>query len=188
METYDPTIEDSYRKQVQIDNSPCVLEVLDTAGQEEYLTLRDQWLRDGEGFLVVYSIALRSTFENVRTFVSQINRVKQELAVKNAPIMIVGNKADMSQRREVSTSEGEALAKSLGCTFLECSAKTGINVEGAFFGLVGCMRQRRGEAIQSPKSLSPANSFPLESGKQDQRHASPSIREKLEKRKKCIVM
>ncbi|KAJ2237099.1 RAS2 protein [Coemansia sp. RSA 455] len=45
VETYDPTIEDSYRKQVVIDDQPCVLEVLDTAGQEEYTALRDQWIR-----------------------------------------------------------------------------------------------------------------------------------------------
>lgn len=65
VESYDPTIEDSYRKQVVIDEEPCILEVLDTAGQEEYTALRDQWIRDGEGFVLVYSIAQRSTFERV---------------------------------------------------------------------------------------------------------------------------
>ena len=61
VETYDPTIEDSYRKQVVIDQQSCMLEVLDTAGQEEYTALRDQWIRDGEGFVLVYSITSRSS-------------------------------------------------------------------------------------------------------------------------------
>lgn len=50
-ETYDLTIEDSYRKQVVIDGKSCVLEVLDTAGQEEYTALRDAWIKDAEGFV-----------------------------------------------------------------------------------------------------------------------------------------
>ena len=66
VETYDPTIEDSYRKQVVLDDAPALLEVLDTAGQEEYTALRDQWIREGEGFLLVYSIASRSTFDRIR--------------------------------------------------------------------------------------------------------------------------
>ncbi|KAG0778963.1 hypothetical protein G6F21_012777 [Rhizopus arrhizus] len=65
---------DSYRKQVVIDDQPCVLEVLDTAGQEEYTALRDQWIRDGEGFLLVYSITSRSTFERIERFRNQIFR------------------------------------------------------------------------------------------------------------------
>lgn len=187
METYDPTIEDSYRKQVHIDNSLCVLEVLDTAGQDEYIALRDQWLQDGEGFLVVYSIAVRSTFENVTSFVSQIKRVKNKLAIRDPPIMIVGNKADVSQRREVSTSEGEALAKSLGCTFLECSAKTGRNVEGAFYGLVGNMRKRRGAIKESPNQVSPAVSAGRQLGLQ--RYSTSLLpRDKADKKRKCIFM
>ncbi|KAJ2034035.1 RAS2 protein, partial [Coemansia sp. S2] len=116
--TYDPTIEDSYRKQVVIDDQPCVLEVLDTAGQEEYTALRDQWIRDGEGFLLVYSITSRSTFERVERFRDQIIRVKDQ---DNVPMMLVGNKCDKAQEREVSFQEGQAMARRLGCDFVESS-------------------------------------------------------------------
>ncbi|CAG8531742.1 6485_t:CDS:2 [Paraglomus brasilianum] len=109
--TYDPTIEDSYRKQVVIDEQPCVLEVLDTAGQEEYTALRDQWIRDGEGFLLVYSISSRSTFERVERFRDQITRVKDSESV---PLMLVGNKCDKITEREVSREEGQNMAKKLG--------------------------------------------------------------------------
>jgi GTPase KRas protein len=63
VESYDPTIEDSYRKQVVIDGQTCMLEVLATGGEEEYGALRDQWIRDGEGFVLVYSITTRRSFE-----------------------------------------------------------------------------------------------------------------------------
>eukprot|EP00732_Lithocolla_globosa_P004304 Lithocolla_globosa_v1_NODE_3914_length_1551_cov_49.851604.p1 type:complete len:205 gc:universal NODE_3914_length_1551_cov_49.851604:1345-731(-) len=129
VETYDPTIEDSYRKQVVIDE-PCVLEVLDTAGQEEYTALRDQWIRDGEGFVLVYSIIARSTFDRVQRFRDQISRVKD---TDDLALMLVGNKCDQAAEREVPTSEGEALAKTLKCEFTEASAKTCVNVEKAFF-------------------------------------------------------
>ncbi|WRT64640.1 uncharacterized protein IL334_001574 [Kwoniella shivajii] len=78
VETYDPTIEDCYRKQWVVDDQPCLLEVLDTAGQEEYTALRDQWIRDGEGFLIVYSITSRPTFERVERIVERVLRVKDE--------------------------------------------------------------------------------------------------------------
>ena len=52
MEEYDPTIEDSYRKQVVVDKEACYLDILDTAGQEEYSAMKDQYMRTGEGFLI----------------------------------------------------------------------------------------------------------------------------------------
>ncbi|KAJ3197228.1 Ras GTPase ras2 [Irineochytrium annulatum] len=128
VETYDPTIEDSYRKQVQIDDETCILEVLDTAGQEEYTA--DQWIRDGEGFLLAYSITSRSTFERIERFKDQIERVKDTDGTHGTlPIVLVGNKCDKVGEREVSREEGSYLARKLSCDFLETSAKTCVNVE-----------------------------------------------------------
>ena len=76
VDEYDPTIEDSYRKQCVIDGETALLDVLDTAGQEEYSAMREQYMRSGEGFLLVYSITSRSSFEEVQTFFQQILRVK----------------------------------------------------------------------------------------------------------------
>ena len=83
VETYDPTIEDSYRKQILVDSQACMLEVLDTAGQEEYTALRDQWIRDGEGFVIVYSVIDRVTFSKVERFYHQIRRVKEAAAASS---------------------------------------------------------------------------------------------------------
>ncbi|KAI8849330.1 small GTPase superfamily, partial [Chytridium lagenaria] len=140
VETYDPTIEDSYRKQVVIDDIPCVLEVLDTAGQEEYTALRDQWIRDGEGFLLVYSITSRSTFERIQRFKDQIVRVKD---LESIPIILVGNKCDKLGEREVSKEEAMQLARKMGCEFVETSAKTCVNVERAFYNVVRGIRRGR---------------------------------------------
>ncbi|VCU40917.1 Bgt-4657 [Blumeria graminis f. sp. tritici] len=140
VETYDPTIEDSYRKQVVIDGQSCMLEVLDTAGQEEYTALRDQWIRDGEGFVLVYSISSRSSFTRINRFHNQIQRVNADMPV---PIMLVGNKSDRVTEREVSTQEGYALARELGCEFVEASAKNCINVEKAFYDVVRQLRRQR---------------------------------------------
>merc|ERR1711939_199521 len=85
VETYDPTIEDSYRKQVQIDGQSCMLEVLDTAGQEEYTALRDQWIRDGEGFVLVYDISSRASFARIEKLHRQIQRVKESSQSASPP-------------------------------------------------------------------------------------------------------
>lgn len=144
-----------------------MLEVLDTAGQEEYTALRDQWIRDGEGFVLVYSITSRASFTRIRKFYSQIQRVKESSSASSptgpsylsspvsqsspygggqAPVMLVGNKSDRVTEREVSTQEGSALAKDMGCDFVEASAKNCINVEKAFYEVVRALRRQRQDA------------------------------------------
>ena len=76
VEEYDPTIEDSYRKQVVIDGETCLLDILDTAGQEEYSAMRDQYMRTGEGFLCVFAIDNMKSFEDIESYRGQIRRVK----------------------------------------------------------------------------------------------------------------
>ncbi|KAL8940466.1 MAG: hypothetical protein Q9211_002263 [Gyalolechia sp. 1 TL-2023] len=99
VDEYDPTIEDSYRKQCVIDEEVALLDVLDTAGQEEYSAMREQYMRTGEGFLLVYSITSRQSFEEILTFQQQILRVKDK---DYFPIIIVGNKCDLDAERQVS--------------------------------------------------------------------------------------
>merc|ERR1712137_647974 len=97
-EEYDPTIEDSHRKQVEIDGEVTLLEIFDTAGQEELSALRDQALRVAEGFLVVFSLTEATSFKQVEDLHGQICRAKDSDKV---PIVIVGNKADLTELRAV---------------------------------------------------------------------------------------
>lgn len=90
---------DSYRKRCVIDTEDALLDVLDTAGQEEYSAMREQYMRTGEGFLLVYSITSRQSFEEIMTFQQQILRVKDK---DYFPIIVVGNKCDLEGERQVS--------------------------------------------------------------------------------------
>jgi len=145
IDEYDPTIEDSYRKQVTIDEETSLLDILDTAGQEEYSAMRDQYMRTGEGFLCVYAITSRSSFDEISAFREQILRVKDE---DHVPMVLVGNKCDLEEERQVPTSEGSDLAKSFNCPFIESSAKQRINVEEAFFELVREIRKARNKGAE----------------------------------------
>ncbi|CAO3670149.1 unnamed protein product [Umbelopsis ramanniana] len=100
VDEYDPTIEDSYRKQCVIDNETALLDVLDTAGQEEYSAMREQYMRNGEGFLLVYSITSRLSFDEINTFYQQIRRVKDR---DFFPMVLVANKCDLEHDRQVSS-------------------------------------------------------------------------------------
>jgi len=141
IDEYDPTIEDSYRKQVTIDDETCLLDILDTAGQEEYSAMRDQYMRTGQGFLCVFAITSRSSFEEISSFREQILRVKD---ADRVPMVVVGNKSDLESERQVSKAEGQDLAKNFNCPFMETSAKTRINVEESFFELVREIRKQSG--------------------------------------------
>ncbi|GMM38803.1 Ras family GTPase [Saccharomycopsis crataegensis] len=144
VDEYDPTIEDSYRKHCIIDDEPALLDVLDTAGQEEYSAMREQYMRTGEGFLLVYSVTSRSSFEELTTFYQQILRVKDSDFV---PVLLVGNKCDLEDERQVSYDEGLDLAKQFNCPFLETSAKQKINVETSFYGLVRIIKEQYQAAV-----------------------------------------
>jgi len=164
VETYDPTIEEAYRKQFMVDNQMCFIEVIDTTGQEEYATLRDQWVREGQGFILLYSVTSRPTFERLGVFHQHIRRVKREDPV----FILVGNNCDKHYEREVSKEEGYALARRFGCEFFEASAGTAQNVERVFVNLVRLLRQAR-------------NNVKVDSG-------APAPIRKEEKNSKCMVM
>ena len=138
VDEYDPTIEDSYRKQVCIDDEVCLLDILDTAGQEEYSAMRDQYIRTGQGFLCAYAINSRSSFDEIISLRDNISRAKDEDKV---PMVLVGNKCDLESERQVTTYEGQELAKSFGCPFYETSALNRVNVELSFYDVVREIRR-----------------------------------------------
>ncbi|WPK23917.1 hypothetical protein PUMCH_001167 [Australozyma saopauloensis] len=154
VDEYDPTIEDSYRKHCTVDNEQVVLDILDTAGQEEYLAMREQYMRTGEGFLLVYAINSKNSLDELQVFYEQIQRVKDSDTV---PVLVVGNKSDLESERQVSYEEGLAFARSLNCPFLETSAKQRINVEEAFYGLVRNINQQNASATAAASDAAAAD-------------------------------
>uniref|UniRef100_A0A6M2DFR8 Putative rab subfamily protein of small gtpase n=1 Tax=Xenopsylla cheopis TaxID=163159 RepID=A0A6M2DFR8_XENCH len=135
---YDPTIEDSYTKQCVIDDVPAKLDILDTAGQEEFSAMREQYMRSGEGFLLVYAVTDRASFDEMYKFHRQILRVKDR---DEFPMLMVGNKADLETSRVVSVEEAQNLSRQLKIPYIECSAKLRMNVDQAFHELVRIVRR-----------------------------------------------
>jgi len=133
IEDYDPTLEDSYRKQVTVDGNECLLDIYDTAGQEDFSAVRDQYMRTGDGFLCVYAVTHFASFVEVSALHDHILRVKDSDQV---PFVLVGNKCDLEDSREVSKEKGLELAHKLKCKFLETSAKDRVNVSECFYELV----------------------------------------------------
>jgi len=152
VEDYDPTIEDLYRKECLIDGEETLIDVLDTAGQEEFSAMREHYMLDGEGFLLIYSITERDSFEMIESYHQQILRVKDTEAV---PIIVVGNKSDLDSDRRVDMVEGQFVAKKLGCQFVETSAKLGINVTETFIDLVCEIRDRNRELLEMRRIMRP---------------------------------
>lgn len=100
--------------------------------------MREQYMRTGEGFLLVYSITSRNSFDEISTFHQQILRVKDK---DSFPVIVVANKCDLEYERQVGSHEGRELAKHFGCRFIETSAKQRINVDEAFSNLVREIRR-----------------------------------------------
>ncbi|KAL9964861.1 hypothetical protein ACROYT_G028562 [Oculina patagonica] len=137
VEKYDPTIEDFYRKEIDVDNSPSILEILDTAGTEQFASMRDLYIKNGQGFLLIYSLLNRQTFTDLKPMRDQILRVKNSDTV---PLILVGNKSDMFDEREVSADEAKLLAEEWDCPHFETSAKNNSNVDEVFAEIVRRMK------------------------------------------------
>jgi len=139
VEEYDPTIEDSYIQHTDIEGQWCILDVLDTAGQEEFSAMREQYMRTGDGFLIVYSVTDRASYDHVPEFHDLILRVKDETAF---PALLVANKVDLVHQRVVQEEEGREMANQFGIPYIETSAKDPPqNVDKAFQDVVRLIRR-----------------------------------------------
>lgn len=115
-------------RMINIDGEQVKLQIWDTAGQESFRSITRSYYRGAAGALLVYDITRRDTFDHLASWLEDA----RQHANPNMTIMLIGNKADLSHRRAVSTEEGAAFAKDHGLLFLETSAKTAFNVEDAF--------------------------------------------------------
>ncbi|XP_020666228.2 GTP-binding protein Rit2 [Pogona vitticeps] len=136
---HDPTIEDAYKTQVRIDDEPAYLDILDTAGQAEFTAMRDQYMRGGEGFIICYSITDRQSFQEAAEFKELIYRVRHTYDI---PLVLVGNKIDLKEYRQVCREEGMNLAREYGCPFFETSAALHFYIDDVFHQLVREIRRK----------------------------------------------
>jgi len=141
LDEYAPTIEDSWRKYVNIDSETVLLDILDTAGQEEVVTMQDQWMREGKGFLLVFNICSKRSFAEMEVLYEKILRAKD---VDSVPLVIVGNKCDLRDPydgTQVSRAIAEKLASRWNAKYYETSAKEEINNEECFYQVVREIRK-----------------------------------------------
>ncbi|XP_006136849.3 GTP-binding protein Rit2 [Pelodiscus sinensis] len=147
---HDPTIEDAYKTQVRIDDEPAYLDILDTAGQAEFTAMRDQYMRGGEGFIICYSITDRQSFQEAAEFKELIYRVRHTYDI---PLVLVGNKIDLEEFRQVSTEEGMSLAREYSCSFFETSAALRFYIDDVFHGLVREIRRKESSLPLTEKKM-----------------------------------
>ena len=119
---------DFLSKTMYLDDRTVRLQLWDTAGQERFRSLIPSYIRDSSVAVIVYDLTNRASFENTRKWLSDVRVERGDDVV----IVLVGNKTDLSDSRQVSTNEGEALAKELNVLFIETSAKCNFNVTALF--------------------------------------------------------
>lgn len=143
----DYTDEDTYCRTCAIDNEVAVIDVANTVGQEEYsYAARIRQLgTDVAGYMLVYSVTSRRSFEEITIYYHEILR---EWDKDYFPMLIVGNQCFEESLREVTTQEGERLARELGCTFFEVDDKSCHEVDAAFFDLVREARRYRRNLLE----------------------------------------
>jgi len=116
-------------KNVQIRNKTYKIQIWDLAGKENFRSITKTYYKDSVCALVVYDISSRDSFNNVSTWIENC----KNQSPKTIFMVLVGNKSDLNDRRQVSTEEGKELADKFGIQFYETSAKTGDNVNEIFY-------------------------------------------------------
>ncbi|SGY92184.1 BQ5605_C038g11721 [Microbotryum silenes-dioicae] len=116
---------------IELDGKRIKLQIWDTAGQERFRTITTAYYRGAMGILLVYDVTDERSFNNIRTWHSNVEQHASEGVNK----ILIGNKCDWSDKKVITEQQGQELADELGLRFLETSAKTNINVEEAFFAL-----------------------------------------------------
>lgn len=121
---HDATVEDSYSVHIDTKNGEQrEFKILDTAGEEDYQNMLDQWISQASGFLLIFAINDMETFDSIDV---KVKRIKQNNAEK-LPIVLVGNKCDLKTERKVTIQQAEEYAKSIGAKYFETSALTDEN-------------------------------------------------------------
>ncbi len=122
-------------KTVYADDKMVRLQLWDTAGQERFRSLIPSYINDSQVAVVCYDITSRQSFESIKSWVEQARQIRGD----KVTMIIVGNKIDLAEKRQVSTEDGQALANELGTMFTETSAKVGINVKQLFKDLAATL-------------------------------------------------
>lgn len=140
-ESYIPTIEDTYRQVISCNKNICTLQITDTTGSHQFPAMQRLSISKGHAFILVYSITSRQSIDELRPIYDVITEVKGK-ELDNIPIMLVGNKCDEENNREVHNQYGKSNAEAWKCNFMETSAKNNVNVKELFQELLNMEKNR----------------------------------------------
>ncbi|MCJ1373517.1 GTP-binding protein [Loxospora ochrophaea] len=134
VDSYYPTIENTFSKTVRHKGQDFITEIVDTAGQDEYSIMNSKHFIGIHGYMLVYSVASKQSFDMIQII---RDKILNHLQVEWVPLVIVGNKSDLkSEQRQVSADQGRRLAEEFRCGFTEASARLNENVSQAFESMI----------------------------------------------------
>ncbi|CAL8399432.1 unnamed protein product [Arctogadus glacialis] len=149
VDSYDPTIENTFTKTITVSGQEYHLQLVDTAGQDEYSIFPQSYTIDVDGYILLFSVTSYKSFEVVRVIHEKLLDMVGNLQV---PIILVGNKKDLHMERVISFEEGRALAESWSAPFLESSAKENQTAVEVFRRMI--LEVEKMEAGQPPSRTS----------------------------------
>ncbi|NXU80383.1 RAB8A protein, partial [Oreotrochilus melanogaster] len=132
---------------IELDGKRIKLQIWDTAGQERFRTITTAYYRGAMGFILMYDITNEESFNAVQDC-SVFDLFPSQHASPDVEKMILGNKCDANDKRQVSREQGEKLAASFGIKFMETSAKANINIENAFFTLARDIKAKMDKKLE----------------------------------------
>ena len=150
-------------------------QIWDTAGQEKYKAITGAYYKGSKGALVVYDITQKKTFENIEKWVNDLKAAGDP----KITIILIGNKNDLDDKRQVSKDQGEEKARSFGCAFLETSAYSGDNIDKAFNYMVKEIYEKFSNDSTGEDELAPGSNGNGEDVKLDK------VNDKNIKKKSC---
>lgn len=131
-ESFLPTIGVDFKiKTCQLQGKTVKLQIWDTAGQERFKTITSSYYKGANGIILTYDITDRQSFKDIENWQEEVEKFAKPNVVK----LLVGNKSDLENQRQVSTDEGKEMAEKMGVQFLETSAKNSVNIESAFMAM-----------------------------------------------------
>ncbi|KAH8096974.1 P-loop containing nucleoside triphosphate hydrolase protein [Cristinia sonorae] len=148
-ELYNPTTEETYCRDIFLNGERYAMEIVDTAGAEQFTELNEQYVRAAHGFVLVFSLTYQASLREIDDIRKQVSRVKGANA--DTPIIVVGTKLDLVHEREVTRDKIRQLVNKWGITFYETSAKQNWHISDVFQDLLAQMRDRYKDVPTSQK-------------------------------------
>ncbi|XP_076437455.1 GTP-binding protein Rheb-like [Babylonia areolata] len=149
VDNYEPTIENTFTKNLKVGGQDFSLQVVDTAGQDEYSLIPQSYFMNINGYVIVYSVNSEKSFKVAQVVYSKLIDVRGDMGL---PVVLVGNKKDLRMERVISYEEGKRLADSWGVPFLEASAKENSSVREIFEKTVQVIMAQENGSVQTKSS------------------------------------